>query len=249
MKLVRYLKKAAWAFGSFVMIIVVYGFLLAFPEPLFACKVEYKNFRVYSREPLDSRIKPALDTVEARLAVSELNDPRLTHRVFVCGTPAWNAFFNGPSRQAMGHNFELHNSIFVPMMDLDRSMITHFDGRVSELPWILAHEMTHTLVQKRIGLRKLWSLPFWKKEGYAEYIGSGHPVALKDGVRLLETTQGGAIQVSARQWVPRHYFEAEMLWTYLLDVRRLRFDQVMDEIHDKAQIEAEMKQWAKTQNQ
>ena len=83
-------------------IVLAYGTLLAFPEPLFEHRYDYREFAVYSHRPLDARIEPILDTVSARLAASPWNTPGMHHRVFVAGTPGWYTFFNGPYRVAMG---------------------------------------------------------------------------------------------------------------------------------------------------
>jgi hypothetical protein len=100
-RLLRYL---IWLSCTVVVIIAAYGTLLAFPEPLFAHKYSYKNFVIYSRTPLDDRIKAELDVVSQRLGKSELNDPSIVHVVFVTGSSSWYAFFNGPYRGAMARH-------------------------------------------------------------------------------------------------------------------------------------------------
>jgi hypothetical protein len=152
MKVRRLLRGFILLTGTVVVTIAAYGTLLAFPEPLFAHKYSYRNFVIYSRAPIDDRMRAELDVVSQRLARSELNDASIVHRVFVAGSPRWYAFFNGPYRGAMARNYEFNNSIFVPQLDLASGTVVHFDGRTAPIAAILAHEMTHTLSQKRLGL-------------------------------------------------------------------------------------------------
>src|SRR5262245_39382719 len=49
-------------------IVVSYVLLLCFPQVLFAHEISYRNFTVYSREPLDQNVYTVLDSVESRLA-------------------------------------------------------------------------------------------------------------------------------------------------------------------------------------
>ena len=172
--------------GTVLTVIFAYGTVLAFPEPLFAHKYSYKNFIVYSRSPLDDRIRTELDVASQRIAKSELNDPTIIHRVFVAGSSGWYGFFNGPYRGAMARNYEFNNSIFVPQLDLTTGNVVHFDGRRAPIAAIFAHEMTHTLSQKRLGLIRSWQTPSWKKEGYAEYIGNPRTEPLIQDLRILD---------------------------------------------------------------
>jgi len=48
--------------------VVTYVLLLSFPQALFAHETGYKNFQVYSREPLTTDLHEVLDKAEAKLA-------------------------------------------------------------------------------------------------------------------------------------------------------------------------------------
>jgi len=48
----------------------------------------------------------------------------------------------------MARNYEFHNSIFVPQLDLTSGNVVHFDGKTAPIALILAHEMTHTSVKE-----------------------------------------------------------------------------------------------------
>jgi hypothetical protein len=241
MKVRRLLRRLVWISVAVVILITAYGTVLAFPEPLFAYKYSYKNFVIYSRNPLDDRIRTQLDVVSQRLATSELNDPTLVHRVFVAGSPSWYAFFNGPYRGAMARNYEFNNSIFVTQLDLATEKVVHFDGRTAPIATILAHEMTHTLSQRRLGIIRSWRTPSWKKEGYAEYIGDPRTEPLVEDLRMLESAGDDSA-------VPKRYFEAAILWRYLADVRKMSFAEIMSHSVVREGVVEEMYAWGKAQN-
>ncbi len=236
-RLLRYL---IWLSCTVVVIVAGYGTLLAFPEPLFAHKYSYKNFVIYSRTPIDDRIRAELDVVSQRLATSELNDPAIVHRVFITGSSSWYAFFNGPYRGAMARNYEFHNSIFVPQLDLTSGNVVHFDGTAAPIASILAHEMTHTLSQRRLGIIRSWRTPSWKKEGYAEYIGNPRTGSLIEDLRILDNAPDGLA-------VQKRYFEAALLWRYLADIRKMTFAEIMSDSVVRESVDEEMRAWAKAQ--
>ena len=200
----RTTRRFAISFASALGAIATYALILAFPEPLFSSVIADGNIRLYGREPFQGSAHELLREVRSRVAKSGIYDGRVQQRVFVAGTPAWYSFFNGPYRFAMARNVELWNAIFLPRLDLQNRQVVHFDGRRADAAEILAHEMTHTLMQRRLGLLHIWRLPWWKREGYASYIGNTK---------------------SAPE--PEMYRQARSRWAYLIEVRHLTFDQVI----------------------
>jgi hypothetical protein len=71
---------------------------------------------------------------------------------------------------------------------------------------VLAHEAMHTYLGRRVGLLATWRLPWWKKEGYAEYVASA-------GLADSEA--------------PPRYQEAARAWRHLLIDAGWSFDQVI----------------------
>jgi hypothetical protein len=229
--------------GLVALLIAGYLLILAFPEPLFAHEYSYGAFHVFSRTPLDDRVRSPLDEIERRLRQSSLYRPGMVHRVFIAETAGRYAFLNGPYRGAMARNFELNDSIFVPRLDLETGEVVHFDGRRGPIVWIVGHEVVHSLIRKRVGLVAAWTLPRWKREGYPEYVASTHGMSLEEGVHALDSSLGLSIIVKSGYSIPRRYFESEMLWRYLLEVRRLGFEDVIRSRFGESEIRREMTAW------
>jgi len=157
---------------ALLCVVVVYALLLAFPERLFAHSLRVRNFTFYSNSPIDPRISQLTNEINSKLARSEIFDQSVQFRVFIVNNEHLYEFFNGPWHNALARNYEFGNPIFVPTLDVEHERIVHFDGRSAGAVNIIAHEAVHTLMQRRLGLYHVLKLPWWKKEGYAEYIAS-----------------------------------------------------------------------------
>ena len=96
-RVLRYSSRAAAA--AFVLVLL-YGLLLAFPEPLFAYRIEEGSFVVYSRKPLPhALVASQLRNAEERLGRSEIHRSGVKHRVFVTGSKSLYRLLNGPLRR------------------------------------------------------------------------------------------------------------------------------------------------------
>jgi hypothetical protein len=67
---------------TLLSMVAAYVLLLCFPQVLFGHVVSYRNFTVYSREPLDQNIYAVLDRVESRLAASEIRNDQVKPKIF-----------------------------------------------------------------------------------------------------------------------------------------------------------------------
>jgi hypothetical protein len=76
----------------FAGIFTAYLLTIVFPQYLFAHDISYKNFRVYSNQPLDENIERVLDLTEAKLEKSPIYDKELTERIFICDSFALYTF-------------------------------------------------------------------------------------------------------------------------------------------------------------
>src|SRR5205085_11421379 len=83
-----------------------------------------------------------------------------------------------------------------------------------------------TGLQRHVGLRRLWQLPFWKKEGYSEMVAFDDSLTV-DEIRRLLRTSGAAVSRQPGLTVPRPYWEAEAAWSYLVRARRQSIDNVL----------------------
>ncbi len=112
----------------------------------------------------------------------------------------------------------------------------------------MAHEATHTDVQRVAGgMRALWRLSFWQKEGYAEVVGHGDSLSATGALALLRSARDGKVVRTAGDTVPRHYFEAELFWRYLMQIRGRSPAELLGRPIPPEAVAPEMRRWADAQ--
>jgi hypothetical protein len=210
-----------------VAVVGLYGLLLAFPEPLFGYRLDEHPFIVYSRAPIShGAVATELREAGRRLGQSEIRRHGPRHRVFVTGSPFLYRLLNGPYTGGMARNVELTHAILLPKLEAEKGLVVHFDGRTAALAEILAHEATHTFVQERVGFLRALRLPFWKKEGYAEYVGLDFPPAAVLAQALVSSA-GSTVELPDGTLHPRRYLEAAAVWAHFHEIRRESFDEIL----------------------
>lgn len=149
---------------------------LAFPDPLFAHKERFGEIRVCSNQPLAADFEDVVGSVRDRVAAMEYARPDANIRVYICGGERLYSLFARLTRQSP-NSLAIGLSAFGTMY-LNEAKIRRFaansggirhcryEGNVAE---VIAHEVAHFNVVKRLGYRSAIRMPVWKSEGYAEY--------------------------------------------------------------------------------
>ncbi len=213
-----------------------YIVLLSYPQILFAHETSYKNFEVYSREPLDNEVYAVLDKVETRLAVSPINDQKLKPRIFLInsyGLYATLSLYFGSSSFGKGFAVLPSNNIFINKSDLAKDLVFRNAPANNErsLSGVIAHEATHLLIRKKFGYLRNLTMPAWKKEGFAEYVAGGSTLAYETGVKMWKANPGDGAGYQ--------YFKYYMLVKYLLEHDKLSVEELFNREIDVGSLEAE----------
>jgi hypothetical protein len=232
--------------------------IILYPQPLFANKVEYKQFKVYSNEEIGDEVKPILDTALSLVRKSELYDSTYKVDIFL----SYNTFFNKIDSKVFGYGPIAtaidNNLVFKVAVDINKNLVystfhkpceRHFD-------YVIAHEMTHCLQTHKYGMLKF--NPFnhpemWKLEGYPEYVArqkfSNPANSLKKVIeRLMELknkqTDIWILEEEGGCEAPEYYYKGMLMTEYLINVRRLTYDQILKDTCSEEEIYSEMTEWA-----
>jgi len=211
--------------------------LLCFPQVLFAHEVSYKNFTVYSREPLNQKVYAVLDKVEARLSASAINNQAVKPQIFLINS---HGLYKMVSLSLGGNSFGKGfpvlptNNIFINRSDLATDLVfrnapTHNQRSLSG---VIAHEATHLLIRKRFGYWRNLSTPVWKREGYSEYVAGGSTLDHETGVKLWKA--------NPKDGTGYQYFKYYMLVKHLLEQEKMSVDDLFNRDHDVAALEAKV---------
>ena len=229
--------------GTTLTLVLPYSLLVLFPQPLFAHKVEYRSFEIYSHDSIDDRIYRILDEVSRRLDRSMLLRPAGVQRVFFCKSAEEFTFFAPHRRRSTSINYQLGHNIFIRGADCRANHVGDPGRYGSTLTWIITHEAVHTLEQESIGLQAALALPFWKREGYAEYVAQETELSLRDGIHRLEQDLSPVIILGDKIAIPRAYFEARLLVEYYFATREPSFERLVSDQIDPTVLRQEMITW------
>lgn len=255
-------KKIKKILCSLLVVIVVFlsgiATIILYPQPLFANKVEYNQFRVYSNDEIGDELKPLLDTVISHVEKSELYDSSYRLDIFL----SYNTYFNkiddkilgyGPAARAIDNNL-----VFKVAVDINKNLVypTFYKPCKTGFAYLIVHEMIHCLQTHEYGILKF--NPFkhpemWKLEGYPEYVArrkfSEPTDKLKKEIkRFVELKQKQTnIWISIEDGgcdVPEYYYRGRLMTEYLIKLRHLSYDQIFKDTRSEEEIYTEMIEWA-----
>ena len=222
---------------AFVSLAAAYVLLLCFPQVLFAHQVTYKNFTVYSRQPLDQNVYAMLDKVEARLATSEINNTQVRPKIFLTNSQRLYSLLSvyiGANSFGKGFGVLPTNNVFINEADVPKDLVYRHAPAFNQrsLSEVVAHEVTHLLVREKFGYVKNITTPAWKKEGYAEYVSGGTTLDYATGANMWK-----ANPQNDRGY---QYFKYYLMVKYLLDHDRLTVDELFTRDINRAGLEAKV---------
>jgi hypothetical protein len=167
-------------------IAAAYVWLLCFPQSLFAHSTSYQNYKVYSREPISAEITNVLDRTEARLKSSPIYDQTVPRRVYLTNGFGMYTLLSHKARNSFANNIPYIENIIINKTDLavDQIIMDREKNNTRSLSGVIAHEVTHNMIQRRYGTATAVMMPTWKKEGYCEYVAGDSTITLDEGIRL-----------------------------------------------------------------
>lgn len=232
--------------------------ILLFPQPLFANKVEYKQFTVYSNDKITNDIIPLLDNAMALVEKSELNDSNYKYDILLSFNSAFNEIDDkllgfGPSARATDNNVTIKVEI-----DTKRNLyFPTFHGKCqANLTSLLTHEMIHCLQANKYGISKFNPLnhpEMWKLEGYPEYIARQSKLTASDYSLTNEIDRYIELESKATDiWIliedgaceaPKYYYKGRLMVEYLMDIKHWSYDKILNDTTSTNSVYADMINW------
>lgn len=237
--------------------------IVLFPQHLFAYKLEYKCFTVYSNEKIGNDIEIVLDNAMNLVKKSEINDLDYKYNIILCYHSLYNKlddklFGEGPAARS-----RLNDLIIKVNIDSKNNLAFPTFHKACEvnLTELLAHEMTHCLQTNKYGITKFnpFKHPeFWKLEGYPEYISRqkqdsrmdysfkndiARYVALKSKTNVIWILEeeGGCE-------VPDYYYRGMLMIQYLMNIRHFSYNKILNDTASENAVYQEMIKWNDSTN-
>lgn len=245
---------------SLLLITAISGLItiIFFPEPLFAYKHEYKQFNVYSSILIENEIDILLENALILAKSSELYDPNYQFDVFL----AHQTLFNTIDDQFLGHQPTAratdNNIVIKVAIDVKNNLFfpTFYQKCEGNLTYLLAHEMIHNLQANKYG--KLKFNPFnppeyWKLEGYPEYISRQDQLSNEHYSFIKEINRYVHLENKLKDnWIdveeqgcksPKYYYKGRLMIEYLMDIKKLSYDQILSDTTAEKTIFHAMLDW------
>ncbi len=224
----------ACAVAACTILAVVYFFLIISPSILFTCRTEVGNCRIYSNEsfPADSMIVYSLQ----KLNRSGLMRDDTHFDIFICDNYSLYTFLAPASRNSFGVHYPVTGNIILTKSDLQCGTVTRngTDNNIRSLESVLAHEMTHRLIESEFGFWKTRFMPAWKEEGFCEYIAGASSYDVKEGLKIFAYGKDDG-SLSYR------YFTYRLFVTCLTERKGLTIRQIAERDFDLEQLSDEIR--------
>jgi hypothetical protein len=219
---------------SLIAIVAAYLLTICFPQYLFAHDIAYKNFKVYSREPLDENIHKILDDAETRLSKSPIYDSEISRRVFLTNSYGFYAFLSNKAFRSFANSIPGIDNILINKSDVasDSVYVNRPERNKRSLSGVIAHEVTHLFIRKKVGIVRSVLMPTWKNEGYCEYVAGDSSLTFHEGVKLWKENPNDDSQY--------RYFKYHLMVKYLLETERLTVDEVFQGAFDEKELAAKV---------
>lgn len=216
------------------VIAVTWLALHLFPQALFAHSITAAGVTLYARDPLPEVANERIERALKLVANSELATDGRAERVFVCNNRWLFTLLAPTSSRAFAFTMPITGNIFVAdadfVKDATRSSAPTYNTR--SVSGVVAHEITHNLIRKRLGLIRSIMLPKWVAEGYCEYVAHESSFPEAEGLRLLAAGRADP-SPSFR------YFRYRQMVRHLMEDEELNFDQLAARARDEHAVEAE----------
>jgi hypothetical protein len=228
-----------------VGLVAAYAALLLYPKPLFASTAGDAGVLLHARQPLPPQAREILADVRRRVARSPFYDPAGTYDLFLCDDSRLFTAFTLWDRRAGGvSHWTLTGNIFLRPAHVENNRLLSPAGHeVPEertLAYFMAHEITHTMVARRIGRVNYARLNHWQAEGYADYVGKAGAF---DYARSLAAFQADELKLDPRR--SGLYLRYQLLVQHLLEQRGMTPQSLLAGPIDAEPIERELRRLAK----
>lgn len=173
------------------LLAALWGSALAAPQLLaFPYRAEIGSTTVYSEAPLRAgEMRAVLDRAERLARRMGISDPAGTRLFLTDGGWRWSLLAL-TSRGAFAYTRPIStiasDAVIVNRADPAADMA--YNGRTvggrRQLSGVIAHERTHILMGRKLGLVRSAMLPAWQREGYADYVAGESSLSDADYARL-----------------------------------------------------------------
>ncbi|MCD4791784.1 MAG: hypothetical protein K8R54_01025 [Bacteroidales bacterium] len=187
---------------------------------------------IYSENPIP-------ETAEAfflNISKSEIFKNNYSYNIFLtadknnyCAVALYHYYSFGITKPISGN-------IIIAPSDINKNEVRRNGktNKITELSHVIIHECTHRYLFEKYGLFKMKITKTWKEEGYCEYIAQGSSFGFSKGLNLFT-------QEKEDKSHSFDYFKYRLYVQYLIDYKKLTFNEILDKSFDLDELEDEIR--------
>ena len=220
---------------------LLYATLLCFPQPFFRFSARAESLVLRSDAPFpDAAAKHVLELATKKLARSPLYSGSGPYNVLVCNARWRQKLFFNREYGAGGVAYPFTSNVFLRDARIQDDRLISPRGTPvpgdRTLDYFIAHEITHQLTGRALGLLRYYQLPQWVREGYADYVGKGDSFDYKQARRAFLSA------APEMDWKKSGlYWRFHLLVAYLLDHQRWSVDRLLRNPPAQSAVEASIR--------
>lgn len=230
-------KKELLFYASLFVLGILYLGFTFYPTILFKHTVEHKNYCLHiDNQDNTDEIKALIDSIDKYLKTSELYSiPRM--HIALCDNHITYGLLTHISYSSFGVTQLLSDFIILSKTDLENNLITANRKKDNQrsIKTVLLHEITHIFISNYYGIKQ-FSINEWKKEGYCEYMAQDSSYDVQNG---FDDFCQGIINKNPAYL----YFKYRLYITYLMDIKKMSFIEIVDTKFDKKELEHEIREY------
>ena len=237
--IVNEFKKFAKALPIVILIFVLYGQCTKLGSKLMLVTPGIEWYLPEDSETTKDELLAIANDVHNLLQDKGIETKDFNVNVIICGSAnefLWKALVWDETIQGVTRCF--FKTTIVNKSSISQNKMDSNDNKLSD---VIAHELCHIYLSKKLSLLDYTFLELWKNEGYCEYISEHSTLDIEKGLSLFMTNNQAEIEKTDRDKILFFYFTSRLKTDFLLGYKKVPFDYFIDTEYDEEMLEEEIR--------
>lgn len=213
-------------------------------------KTEFNNITIYYHDEVvtnDTVLNNLYQKIVNKFADKGFHLPNSNYSVYLCKSSTEFkiksiTFSNG----VRGKNFQFLDRMYIQDADIANDEVQSASPALNKrtLSGTVAHELTHSYQQEKLGFFKYRTAPNWKLEGMADYVANQSSAKTADALPLFLNgeTYSDTINCDKKIWEGVYfYFVSRLRVDYLFTYKKMSEDEFWNTDFDLEKLDSEIR--------
>jgi len=213
-------------------------------------KTEFNNITIYYHDEVvtnDTVLNNLYQKIVNKFADKRFPLPNSNYSVYLCKSSTEFkiksiTFSNG----VRGKNFQFLDRMYIQEADITNDEVQAVSPALNKrtLSGTVAHELTHSYQQEKLGFFKYRTAPNWKLEGMADYVANQSSAKTADALPLFLNgeTYSDTINCDKKIWEGVYfYFVSRLRVDYLFTYKKMSEDEFWNTDFDMGKLDSEIR--------